>query len=258
VSSSDILGWQKFVNSSAYKERIAAIKREDEEDEERQRQEEEQDYESDPDLTRGEMERMKAEQESIVKAFAEIGGMQVSHSRVVEQMLDPLLREESLGKNREEYLRTAKLSTTSPSDVDNVDFDNKVIDGGQPKWVGVKTDEVMTTGGLAKTEEGTTRVGAKTEEATTTTVTTTTAQTSVRTPQCKEGSLGKKSQATYPRSRTEPESGKVDTQGSQKFRRRKRDNETGTAVVKGGGGLYYDGYDDDDDDDDEEERRRKI
>ena len=105
-------------------------------------------------------------------------------------------------------------------------------------WVGAKTDEGMTTGGLAKTEEGTTRVGAKTEEVTTTTATTTTDQTSVRNPQCKEGFLGKKAQVSYPRSRTEPESGQVDTQGSQKYRRRKRDNETVTAVVKGGGGLW--------------------
>jgi hypothetical protein len=228
--------------------------REDEEDKERQRQEEEQDYESDPDLgeyNRGEMDRMNAEQDLIAKAFAEIGGMQVSHSWVVAQMLDPLLREERIEKNREEHLRKEKLSTSS-SDVDDEDIDNRVIDGGQPRCVCAKTEEVMTTRGLAKTEEGTTRVGAKTENVTTTMATTTTDQTSVRNPQCKEGFLGKKSQATYPRSRTELESGQVDTQGSQKFRRRKRDNEPVTAVVEGGGGLYYNGNDDDDDDDDDD------
>ena len=68
----------------------------------------------------------------------------------------------------------------------------------------------MTTRGVAKTEEGTTtRAGAKTDDVITTAITTTD-QTSVRPPQRKEGSLGKKAQATYPRSRTEPESGQVD------------------------------------------------
>jgi hypothetical protein len=231
-----ILTWQRFLDSPETKASIAAAMREDEEDEERQRQEEEQDYESDPDLgvyNRGEMDRMNAEQDLIAKAFAEIGGMQVSHSWVVAQMLDPLLREERIEKNREEHLRKEKLSTSS-SDADDEDIDNRVIDGGQQRCVGAKTEEVMTTRGLAKTEEGTTRVGAKTENVTTTMATTTTDQTSVRNPQCKEGFLGKKSQATYPRSRTELESGQVDTQGSQKFRRRKRDNEPVTAVVKGG------------------------
>ena len=79
-------------------------------------------------------------------------------------------------------------------------------------------------------------VGAKTAEDVMTTAITTTDQTVVRPPYGMEGSSGKKAQASYPRSRTEPESGQVDTQGSQKYRRRKRTYETVTADVEGGGG----------------------
>jgi hypothetical protein len=66
----------------------------------------------------------------------------------------------------------------------------------------------------------------------------TTNQTSLRPLQHKEVSTGKKAQVKrYPRSRTEQESGKVDSQGSQRWQRRKRDKETLNAAAEGGGGL---------------------
>ena len=69
--------------------------------------------ERDPDLgqyTQGEMDR------KIAEAFAEGGGVQVFHSRVVAQMLGPLLREERIEKNHEEHkgkLKDPSFSTTT-------------------------------------------------------------------------------------------------------------------------------------------------
>jgi hypothetical protein len=195
--------WQRFRDSPGLKASIEATKREDEEEEERIRQEQEEDYESDPDLG---------------------GYTQYEIDRAYER-----------GRRDKERDKVWHYEDPSSSD-DDEDLANRARAGGQPRSLGAKTEEMMTTRVGAKLEEGTsTRAGAKTEDVMTTAITTTD-QTSVRPPQCKEWSLGKKAQASYPRSRTEPESGQVDTQGSQKFRRRKRDNGTVTAV-EGGGGL---------------------
>jgi hypothetical protein len=161
------------------------------------------------------------------------------------------------------------------------DFDNRAIEGGQPKKVDVKTVKgIVTTEGATKEEdrqpikigakltmreggkkeeEMTTRGGARVEYAVTmgielkTAEETTTcegvstedeettgiglkseegddydydfnrAKTPIRPPLCEERSLGKEAKATYPTSCTEWTLGKVDSQGSQRWRRRKRD-----------------------------------
>ena len=121
------------------------------------------------------------------------------------------------------------------------------VEEGITTGVGLKTDEVMTMRGCAKMEEGmTTDVGAKTEEEKTTqegvsteeekttgvglkteevmtTITTSTDQSSIGPPQCKEWSLGTRAKATYQRSCTKIVLGQVDSQGSQRWPRRKRD-----------------------------------
>ena len=208
VSSLDLLKWQRFMDSPGLKARIAETKREDEEEDERIRQEEDQYNESDLEFnpyTQGEIERMQ--------------------ERV------------RLAKERDKVFRYEDPS--SSVDDEDEDLVNKGIDGGQLRSVGAKMEEVKTTRVEAKTEEGITAKARSTAEdvMTTTTVITTTDHKSARLPQYTEGLLGKKAQAIYPRSRTEPESGQVDTQGSQKYRRRKRDNETVTDVVEDGGGL---------------------
>ena len=100
-----------------------------------------------------------------------------------------------------------------------------------------KTEEGMITSGGAKKEEGTTSCleGSKMEGE----ITTWEGMTAEGKKTTGTGSkTEEKAQVKrYPRIRTKQESGKVDSQGSQRWRRRKREEEPPNSAAEGGGGL---------------------
>jgi hypothetical protein len=150
----------------------------------------------------------------------------------MQRFLDSPETKASIAKRREEERMEEELE-----EVEDLPEDECWGSSDDDNNIDKKTEEGMIISGGAKKEEGTTSwlEGSNMEGDITTWEGMTAGEKKTTGPGSKKEE--KAQVKRYPRIRTEQESGKVDSQGSQRWRRRKREEETPNSAAEGGGGL---------------------